>query len=194
MRSELNELLPALQRGDHEAWETLYLMCGNYMFRFALRLTRNKEKAVDISNDAYLAVRRNGLKNCDYLTQGYLGTVVYHEFCRVIREKKRPKEISFEALGGKNDEGKPQSYDPEDPNQPDLNDMIDKPFNSEVINEAMDRLSEKERRVIQLRYFEGLETVEILEVTKEKKLNTVQKQLRAARNKIKEYYLREDPS
>jgi RNA polymerase sigma factor (sigma-70 family) len=116
------------------------------IFRFILKNLRNEEKAKDVVQDTYEKLWLKVEEVSAEKVKSYLFTSAYHTMIDVIRKEKRTTD--FEA--GKHD----------------------KPVNAEsytglsqILEEAVSRLSPDQRSVIMLRDYEGYSYDEIAGIT-----------------------------
>jgi len=116
------------------------------MFRFILKNIRDEDKARDIVQDSFEKLWRN-VDNVNFLkVKSYLYTTAYHTMIDLIRREKRKDD--FENV-------KVMDYSHSE-HYSDL---------SEILDEALKRLSDVQRSVILLRDYEGYSYTEIAKIT-----------------------------
>jgi len=116
------------------------------VYRFILKNIRNSEKAKDIVQDTYEKLWVNVGNVNPLKVKSYIFTTAYHKMIDVIRKEKRISD--FENV-------KEEKYS----HNKQYSDL------SEVLNEALGRLNEKQRSIIMLRDYEGYSYQEIGEIT-----------------------------
>jgi RNA polymerase sigma factor (sigma-70 family) len=116
------------------------------MFRFILKNIRDEDKARDIVQDSFEKLWRN-VDNVNFLkVKSYLYTTAYHTMIDLIRREKRKED--FENVNVL-DYSHSEQYS-------DL---------SQILDEALKRLSDVQRSVILLRDYEGYSYTEIAKIT-----------------------------
>jgi len=116
------------------------------VYRFILKNIRDEEKARDIIQDSFEKLWINAEK-VDFLkSKSYLYSTAYHRMIDLIRRDKR--KLDFENV-------RKIDYSHEDQ----YSDL------GELLNEAIQKLTEKQRSVIMLRDYEGYSYDEISEIT-----------------------------
>jgi len=116
------------------------------LYRFVLKSIRDVHKAEDIVQDSYEKLWKN-VKNVNAeKVRSYLFTTAYHTMIDIIRKEKRSAYSEDLTL---KEQGHEDNYS-------DL---------SEVLKEAVNRLSEIQRMVLLLRDYEGYTYQEIGELT-----------------------------
>lgn len=116
------------------------------VFRFILKNIKDEEKARDIIQDAFekLWINIEGIDNLK--VKSYLYSTAYHRMIDVLRREKR--KMDFETV-------KASQYSHSE-HYSDLN---------EILNEAIEKLSDIQRSVVMLRDYEGYSYQEIAEIT-----------------------------
>ncbi|GAB7089029.1 RNA polymerase sigma factor [Marinifilum fragile] len=116
------------------------------MFRFILKNIRDEDKARDIVQDSFEKLWRN-IENVNYQkVKSYLFTTAYHTMIDLIRKEKRKED--FEKVDVKEYSHSEQYSDLK-----------------EVLNIALEKLSDIQRSVILFRDYEGYSYAEIAEIT-----------------------------
>lgn len=116
------------------------------MFRFILKNIRDEDKARDIVQDSFEKLWRN-VDNVNFLkVKSYLYTTAYHTMIDLIRREKRKEDFENVDIM---DYSHSEHYS-------DL---------SEILDEALKRLSDVQRSVILLRDYEGYSYTEIAKIT-----------------------------
>ncbi|MDQ2179360.1 RNA polymerase sigma factor [Marinifilum sp. D714] len=116
------------------------------MFRFILKNIKDEDKARDIVQDSFEKLWRN-IENVNYQkVKSYLFTTAYHTMIDLIRKEKRKED--FENVDVKEYSHSEQYSDLK-----------------EVLNIALEKLSDVQRSVILLRDYEGYSYAEIAKIT-----------------------------
>ncbi|NOU59844.1 RNA polymerase sigma factor [Marinifilum caeruleilacunae] len=116
------------------------------MFRFILKNIKDEDKARDIVQDSFEKLWRN-IDNVNYQkVKSYLFTTAYHTMIDLIRREKRKED--FENVNVKEYSHSEQYSDLK-----------------EVLNIALEKLSDIQRSVILLRDYEGYSYAEIAKIT-----------------------------
>ena len=116
------------------------------VYRFILKNIRDEEKAHDIIQDSFEKLWTNVDKIDFQKTKSYLYSTAYHRMIDIIRREKRKLDFENER---KIDYSHDEHYS-------DL---------GELLNEAIMKLTEKQRSVIMLRDYEGYSYQEISDIT-----------------------------
>ena len=116
------------------------------LYRFILKNIRDSEKAEDIVQDSYEKLWRK-VKDVQYSkSKSYLFSTAYHTMIDVIRKDKRMENFS---------QKKAESI----AHERQYSDL------QEILNNALEKLPERQRTVILLRDYEGYSYTEIGEIT-----------------------------
>ncbi len=142
------------------------------VFRFIWKNIRDSEKAKDIVQDAFIKLWENADKIASDKAKSYLFTTAYRRMIDIIRREKKQ---------GNWDEVKALEYS-HNQNYSGI---------SEVLEEALNKLSEIQRSVIMLRDYEGYNYNEIGEITGLKE-SQVKVYIFRARKLLKDYLVSVD--
>jgi len=116
------------------------------VFRFILKSIKDRERAQDIVQDSYEKLWRN-LENVNpEKMKSYLFTTAYHTMLDILRKDKRQTYLEDYQI-------------PEDTHDEQYSDL------AEILDEAVNQLSEIQRTVILLRDYEGYSYKEIGDIT-----------------------------
>ncbi len=137
------------------------------VFRFILKNIRDEEKAKDIVQDAFAKMWQKADEINAEKSKSYLFTAAYRTMIDLIRREKKQ---------GNWDEVPEKSY------------SHNQQYNglSEILQSAMERLSEVQRSVVMLRDYEGYDYAEIGEITG-LNLSQVKVYIFRARKVLKDY-------
>jgi RNA polymerase sigma-70 factor (ECF subfamily) len=135
-----------LAAGDDSAFTELYDACADGLFSFAAARLRSEQSAADIVQAAFLrAVRsRKRFRNVEN-PAAYLFQIARNEITRTLARQSRRRHISAQSL---DEDLAPSS-------------QTSTGEDDEMIREALLRLHEDDREIIELKVFGGLTFVEI---------------------------------
>ena len=137
------------------------------IYRFILKNIKNQDKAKDIVQDSYEKLWLN-IKKVDFKkVKSYLFSTAYHTMIDLIRREK--KQVDFEKVSVNN-----FSHDKQ------YNDV------KTILNNALEKLPEKQKAVILLRDYEGYSYKEIAQIT-ELNESQVKVYIYRARTTLKNY-------
>jgi len=165
-----------IQNGKPNAFSHLVDRHKHNVFNLALRICGNREVAEEVAQDSFMKAFRslNGFRrNSSFATWIY--RIVYNTSVSYLRSR-RQEFVSFEDLP----HGVPDGMEL-DPSEAET-----EPRHREIlVNYALQKLSEEDRALITLYYYEELSTDEISEITGSGKSN-VKVRLFRARKKMSE--------
>jgi RNA polymerase sigma-70 factor (ECF subfamily) len=181
------EGLPAALAADLDGqFERLVRTYQDRLFSFALRLSRSREDAEEIAQDAFVRAYR-ALKTYppERVAALSLRAWLYQIALNVTRNRfrrRRPVHVSLESSG---DEGAPMSYEPEsDPaERPDA--IYEKKSERRGIAALVSGLPDRYRMPLVLRYVEGLPVEEVASVLHQP-LGTTKSHLHRGVNALRE--------
>jgi RNA polymerase sigma-70 factor, ECF subfamily len=165
-----SELVEACRKGYRRAQHQLYETYRQRVHALMMRMIGNQEEASDLAQDAFLRVfNRIG----DFRGESALGTwihrVAVNEALQHLRRKRRYQKVT-EAIA-------------EDPRRLDLH--TEDPDVSLDVNSALNRLPERMRQMVLMRYHDGLDYSEIARHLGVKQ-GTVASGLNRARQQLRE--------
>ena len=174
------KLIAKAQKGDRKAFESLVKMHEKNVYNLALKLMKNREDALDASQDAFLKawISIKSFRG-ESKFSAWLYRLTYNTCLDVIRKAKKGEIISLTS----NDEEE-EVVDVKD-NAPTPEEAAVKKETQQTVRDAVDNLPEEYRQIIIMREFTGLSYAEIAECTG---LNegTVKSRLSRARIKLAE--------
>lgn len=150
------ELIQQFLLGDIKSFELLVDKYQNYVYNTVMRLVINKEDATDLTEEIFIKLYTL-LKdyNLKYNFKSWLYKISLNYSIDFLRNKKRDKSISTDPEKIYEIEKKfVQNKDGE---------LI---FEIEEVYRLIGKLSNKYREIILLRYFEGLDIIQISEILK----------------------------
>lgn len=162
------ELVRAAAKGDKDAFVELIDQYRQTMYATAMAVTRSEEDAMDAIGDTILILweKLDTLKKPEVF-KTWMTRVLINCCCGVLRDRRR--EIPSEALEDRGEE-------------PDLDTSL-------TVNQVLERLSEDDRLVLQLFYFEDMAVKDIARVLNQTQ-EAVRMRLSRGRKRFREQYER----
>jgi RNA polymerase sigma-70 factor (ECF subfamily) len=161
------DLIAHLQAGNHEAMNTLFRRYYRTVLSIAMRIVRDAGEAEDVMQEVFLEVFRK----CHLFDAGKgsaKGRILQYAYSRSINRRQHltlRKFYDLQALPSESLYGWEPCCAPVDGEDLTLsNRMI-------CIQDGLASLSHKQRKIIELAYFEGLELNEIAQTTRESVVN-----------------------
>ena len=154
-RDEESRLIKAARRGDEEAYEKLVVEHQKLVYNLALKITGDREDALDVSQDVFLKAYLN-LRS--FREDSRLSVWLYrltHNACMDHIRKTRGKNVVSLNQG---EEG--EAYDVPDPS-PLPYDIAERREVSRRVWEAIGKLPEDKREVLIMREITGMTYAEI---------------------------------
>lgn len=171
-------LVEMAKNGDNKAYERLLKKYRKSVYYMLLKMVNNADDAEDLTQEAF-AKAFNSLHKFDpkYAFSTWLFRIATNNCIDFIR-KKRVQTISIDNPY-ESDEGDTMSFDIRDPDL-NPNEVMLKNQRKEYIQMAVDKLPDKYKILVELRYFQELSYEEVAEEL-ELPLGTVKAQLFRAR-------------
>ncbi len=161
------DLISQLQAGNHEAMNTLFRRYYRTVLSIALRIVRDAGEAEDVMQEVFLEVFRK----CHLFDAGKgsaRGRILQYAYSRSINRRQHLTLRKFYDLGVFPNES---LYGWEPCCAPvDIQDLTSS-NRMNHIQDGLGTLSDKQRKIIELAYFEGLELKEIAKKTGESVVN-----------------------
>lgn len=152
------------------------------VFNLAFRITGNREEAEEVAQDAFLkAYRSLGSFRMNSLFSTWLYKIVYNTAISFIRTRKKTALSLDEFPAGIKD------FEYENPDEI----KAEQEYRNYLVNFAMQKLSEEERAVISLYYYEELSSEEISVITGTSR-NNIKVRLFRARQRMAEIIKKEE--
>jgi RNA polymerase sigma-70 factor (ECF subfamily) len=175
VQTEDIELLHAVQRGDEAALAALYDRYRSILFGLILRILHSQPEAEDVLQDVFIQVwqRASSFDETRGKPFTWLVTLARSRAIDRLRQLESRGRVATEAVRETIDR---------------VSDAVADTFRSEqstIVNSAMARLPEDQRRTLLLAYFEGLTQSEIAQRTGEP-LGTVKTRMRSGTLKLRE--------
>jgi RNA polymerase sigma-70 factor (ECF subfamily) len=187
-RATETELIREAQKGSRTAFEALVRQYDQPVLRLALRLTGSEQDAQDIHQEAFLKAYRylaNFRFECSFYTWIYrIVTNLCLDHLRRRKSRREDQSIVVDSSGGEMDLLSNVSDDRSMAN-PDRE--LERKQLGERIQEALGRLTPRERMVFELKHYQGLRlrTIgEMLNTTEETAKNTLFRATRKLRTTL----------
>jgi RNA polymerase sigma-70 factor (ECF subfamily) len=167
-----DDIIVKASQGDLGAFETIYKTLAGFVYNVALRVTRNREDAQEVSQEVFLIMHR---KLKEFRGDSSLKTWVYritvnHAINAAKKSGSKNKTVEYE-----------DSLAPAVEN--DVHREIQKEHDRHAVDQILNVLNEEQRVCVVLRNIEGLSYEEIAETLKIN-INTVRSRLKRARERI----------
>ena len=166
-KRQLNNLMCAVADGDAESLDGIYVIAAKRMYVAALTIVGERAAAEDVVSDSFIKVARFAKK---YKTQtdalGWLLKIVRNTALDYLRKRKRRAEVSAECLFNLADE----------------NASPEKCERAAMLEQAIAKLDDGERRAIYMRYYLDMTVREIAQAIGVPRSSTERLLLRAENN------------
>lgn len=151
-----NIILPRIAKGDEDAFRELYEQFGGYVFKSVILSIRDRAKAEELAQSIWLKIWRFADKyNTSRPFKPWLSRIISNELIDFYRRRKQNKSSI--------DEMKETGYEPGEDNY----DTRENNLESDVkhdINIALNSITDKQRQVIVLKYYQGFMIREIADI------------------------------
>ena len=179
---EIETLVVQAQNGDADAMGELYQQTSPRVFALALRLTKNREQAMDVVQETYLSAMQNiqKLQHPEAL-MSWLYQIAAHQCHRLYH-----KEGKYVLTNQEDDSGTPYFESLPDPDEAILPHVATEQADTRrLMLDLVERLPEQQRECVLLFYFSGCTVEQIAEI-QDCSTGTVKSRLNYARKKLKE--------
>jgi RNA polymerase sigma-70 factor (ECF subfamily) len=177
-------LVAALQAGDADAFATLLRQYGPRLLRLARSVVGNEEDARDVLQDAMVAVHRSiDRYESSSALATWLHRIVVNAALMKLRTKRRHPEEEIDALLPRFAEDGHQLV-PSTPWSESAEAMLEREETRAAVREAIAKLPDAYRIVLQLRDIEEMTTAEVAEILGVT-ANTVKIRLHRARQALR---------
>jgi RNA polymerase sigma-70 factor (ECF subfamily) len=175
-------LIGGLQRGDDAAYATLVNRHGDYLYRVALRVTRNETEAGEAVQEAFISTFRSiGNFEGRSSLKTWLHRLTVNAALMRRRSAARKNEVSIEELASEVDI---ERWEPEWDFAESSESLLMRQGVRDAVNAAMEKLPEQYRILIILRDIEGYDTREVAAMLNDNEGN-VKVRLHRARSALK---------
>jgi RNA polymerase sigma-70 factor, ECF subfamily len=189
-RTEDDELIREAQRGERTAFDSLVRRYDQSVLRLALHMLGNEQDAQDVHQDAFLKAYRhlgNFRFECSFYT--WLYRIVTNLCLDHLRRRKSRREDPATIIDSRGDEMDLMSNISDTRAMANPARELDRKRMGQSINEALDKLTPRERTVFELKHYQGLKlrTIgEMLSTTEETAKNTLFRATRKLRTNLAE--------
>jgi RNA polymerase sigma-70 factor (ECF subfamily) len=189
-RTEDDELIRAAQKGERPAFDALVRRYDQSVLRLALHMLGNEQDAQDVHQEAFIKAYRhlgNFRFECSFYT--WLYRIVTNLCLDQLRRRKSRREDPATVLDASGDEMDLMANISDDRSMANPARELDRKVMSEGINEALSKLTPRERTVFELKHYQGLKlrTIgEMLSTTEETAKNTLFRATRKLRANLAE--------
>ncbi len=185
---DLSELMKRAARGDEQAFSELVQKTEASVYRYLYALVKNREDALDLSQEAYLKLWRTlGSYRGDCSPTTWILRIVKNTAIDHIRKTGKTGDIL--PLNYTDKDGTETSFDlPDTDVDANPEQALERKQTRAAVRGAILSLPEDQRDVIVLREFEGLSYEEIAKRLS-LELGTVKSRLSRARHAIKEFLI-----
>jgi RNA polymerase sigma-70 factor, ECF subfamily len=189
-RTEDDELIREAQRGDRGAFDSLVRRYDQSVLRLALHMLGNEQDAQDVHQEAFLKAYRhlgNFRFECSFYT--WLYRIVTNLCLDQLRRRKSRREDPATVLDSRGDEMDLMANVSDTRSMANPAREFDRKSMGESINEALAKLTPRERTVFELKHYQGLKlrTIgEMLSTTEETAKNTLFRATRKLRANLAE--------
>jgi len=189
-RAEDDDLIREAQRGDRSAFDSLVRRYDQSVLRLALHMLGNEQDAQDVHQEAFLKAYRhlgNFRFECSFYT--WLYRIVTNLCLDQLRRRKSRREDPATVLDSRGEEMDLLSNISDTRSMANPARELDRKNMGLCINEALDKLTPRERTVFELKHYQGLKlrTIgEMLSTTEETAKNTLFRATRKLRANLAE--------
>ena len=178
------EAIKRIKNGDASAFSYLYDATKEVQYHSLLKKGLTSEDAEDVLQIAYAKAweKLDTLTEPEYF-RTWFGTIVNHTMLNEL-DKKKKNTYNFSDLSSENEDGEEWEYEAEDlstDHQPEL--AYTEAEQKEILESLLNSLSQEERAIILMRYYEEMKFKDIAEALSINE-NTVKTKERAARGKL----------
>jgi RNA polymerase sigma-70 factor, ECF subfamily len=189
-RSEDDDLIREAQRGNRFAFDALVRRYDQSVLRLALHMLGNEQDAQDVHQEAFIKAYRhlgNFRFECSFYT--WLYRIVTNLCLDQLRRRKSRREDPATVLDASGEEMDLMANVTDDRSMANPARELDRRVMSLKINEALNKLTPRERTVFELKHYQGLKlrTIgEMLNTTEETAKNTLFRATRKLRANLAE--------
>jgi RNA polymerase sigma-70 factor (ECF subfamily) len=189
-RSEDDDLIREAQRGDRSAFDSLVRRYDQSVLRLALHMLGNEQDAQDVHQEAFLkAYRHLGSFRFECSFYTWLYRIVTNLCLDQLRRRKSRREDPATVVDSRGEEMDLLSNISDTRAMANPARELDRKNMGQCINEALDKLTPRERTVFELKHYQGLKlrTIgEMLSTTEETAKNTLFRATRKLRANLAE--------
>jgi RNA polymerase sigma-70 factor (ECF subfamily) len=189
-RAEDDDLIREAQKGDRSSFDAPVRRYDQSVLRLALHMLGNEQDAQDVHQEAFIKAYRhlgNFRFECSFYT--WLYRIVTNLCLDQLRRRKSRREDPATVLDASGDEMDLLSNITDDRAMANPARELDRKRMGETIQDALDKLTPRERTVFELKHYQGLKlrTIgEMLNTTEETAKNTLFRATRKLRTNLAE--------
>jgi RNA polymerase sigma-70 factor, ECF subfamily len=189
-RTEDDDLIRQAQRGDRASFDSLVRRYDQSVLRLALHMLGNEQDAQDVHQEAFLKAYRhlgNFRFECSFYT--WLYRIVTNLCLDHLRRRKSRREDPATMIDSRGDEMDLMANISDTRSMANPARELDRIRMGECINEALAKLTPRERTVFELKHYQGLKlrTIgDMLNTTEETAKNTLFRATRKLRTNLAE--------
>lgn len=179
-----SELIKLYLEGNQKAFESIVNRYAQPIFRFTYKLTDNKDRAHDITQETIIKLWRN-IKKIDTSKnlRSLLFTIAKNTTLDYLRKNRN---INFSEIDNIHDEDNDNFEQNIADNEPLQHEIFEKNENIKLVQEALETLSVENKMIILLKNGEEMTFDEIATIL-EKPMNSIKSQYRRSLIKLKFY-------
>ncbi len=161
-----SELMVRAVRGDTEAFDVLMKRHQQMLMRWIWGMLGNEDEAADVAQDAFLqAYIHRDRFNPKMNFKTWLYTIARNRATSILRKRGRRAHLRGPLPGESAEDGQLDDWaDIAVDDKPGPRDTAQAHEDAEWLRIALEKLDEKHRVVLQMKYFEGLKSREIADV------------------------------
>ncbi|MGF7056529.1 RNA polymerase sigma factor [Brassicibacter mesophilus] len=180
-------LIKKCTKGDIEAFEELIAKYEKTAYNIALKMLRNQDDAMDISQEAFIKVFKS-IKTFNF--ESSFSTWLYRIVTNTCLDFLRKKNNNVYSIDSpiNTEDGEIQRDIPDTVNTPE--EMLEKQLTKELVQKSINKLDNNHKAVIILRDIEGFSYEEISRIL-DCSLGTVKSRISRARNNLKDIILKD---
>jgi len=154
--ADLQQLLARVALGDRAAFRQLYEATAPSLFGVALRIVRQRDRAEEVLQDAFVNAWHHAAGYQAALSQPmtWLTAIVRH---RALDELRRGARHRMESLDDRESEGAPEIED----ERPDPLKLLERAADALAIRDCLEAIDGPQRRCLALVYYHGLSHSEV---------------------------------
>lgn len=143
-----NSLISLIKDGHPEIYDEIVKRYEKKLFSYIYRLVGNREEAEDILQNVFVKTYRN-IKTFDIERKfsSWIYRIAHNEAINFLKKRNKKKFVSWEDIVASKDKMETKS------NERSPIDIWIRKESAMEVNQAMDRLPEKYRKVLMLKYF-----------------------------------------
>lgn len=175
-----NELVAVTRKKDSAAYKELFLRYNKKLFTYIFHLVGNKDETEDILQNVFSKTYKN-IGNFDISRKfsSWLYRIAHNETVNFLKRRNQRRSVSWDEISANKDRLDTATND-----EP-LEDRWAKQEISREIDEALNKIPEKYRHILKLRYFQELSYEDISKILG-KPVNTVGTLINRAKKKLLE--------